>query len=1498
MTAILRADTKCRKFRTGEIPWSPKYQLIKNRIEFWNLMVKQLSGGKVHGYYLKRKKKAARLQHIDVKDIKQAKSMRATAYREDKRIRKTASKERQTFTRELAEAKAQEGNLTAAKYLDQMNRTETQRRNSRLIRFANNKVRGQALSRVIAQDADGQMKEHTSKAEIEEACLLAYGKRIRQASDTPFMIDPLYNCVGPLGFGPASKEILDGTFICPEGTDPHAKKLIDALQRPANVQEQPLTFSLPTYKRRWKRSREGTASGPSVQKFSHCIAGSRDDLVAQMEAQMAHIPFRGGYSPERWRHAMDVMLEKQKGNVNVDKLRTIVLMEAAFNDQNKALGRSMMYYAEQQGIIAKEQFGSRKRMSAIEHCVNKRLTFDLWRQKKRPGALCANDAKSCYDRITHSVASLSMQRAGVPPGPIISMFSTIQQMSHHIRTMYGDSTQSFNCDNGAKPVQGVCQGNGGGPQIWAVVSTPVLDMMRVNGHGIHFKAALSGEEVSFVGYAFVDDTDIGSSSLDKHASADDVTNQLQEALIDWEGGIRATGGALVPDKTHWFLISFLWKEGKWTYASSAEAPGEIAVKDSTGTQRTLRRLEPSAAERTLGVRLAPDGNNTAQYQHMRDLSNEWADRIRTGHLPRHLVWQSLQTTILKSLAYPLPATTLTEKQCLTILQPVLIAGLPRAGIARTFPRAVVYGPSKFGGLGIPHLYCEQHLDQIEMIIKFSKNSTQLTGQLFRLSLEQLQLETGIPRAAMRLPFKIFKPMVTPCLLTQLWEFLSQHDMRLETEPTTALTSRRGDSYIIERFIQAGFSGQELGRLNRCRLYLQVLTVADITTGDGKRIRRECLTGTSKYPSEYDWPTQGNPPKHDWTFWQQSLTNTFGRNGTLTHPLGNWTTLPVRWQWFFDAGTERLYRNDAPNIAEMFIRKPGRPSRNSVMRFEATSQLREAIPAEAVPATVEQVRRVLVLTGYANIEPTPTLASPTTLREAVNRLPQTSNWAVTDFKCADEGKHVAQAIKDGTCIAVSDGSYKNARGTACWIIEGPDPKYRVFCPHGIPGNATDQTAYRSELGGLYGISTMIKVLCDLHNIKQGETEIACDGLSALRRVTESHHVVRPRDKQFDIIEATRNVMASSPITWKHRHVKGHQDDFYGPLDRWSTLNVLCDLWAKDRWAEANPLDNSLPQTIHGEPWSLWIQDRKICNQLRASVTEHVLGPPCIDYWIGKGKMDAGNTTSIDWNVLEKAKKMVTLNRRHWVAKHATGFCATGKTMLRRGQWDTAACPRCHHEVEDAAHVTRCPEQDATKVWTKAIAKLEQWLGKQKTQRQIKTALIIGIQAWRSGTEPTHPPYSFPGLQETVDQQTRIGWQGLMEHFPASGWAETQQRYFEWLGSRKTGKRWMAALISKLWDIAWDMWDHRNDVVHRTGNDKDSIKLNKEIREELRTGHARLPADAQLVFRRGRSLLTAAPDVRRAWLMRIRAARKTRQSRDRRRRSEGDKQIMYSWLGLSR
>ena len=109
------------------------------------------------------------------------------------------------------------------------------------------------------------------------------------------------------------------------------------------------------------------------------MAAAQDREVAQVDYKMARLPYKTGYSPLRWRVGYDYMLLKKQGVYEVSKLCAILLFEADFNQNNKRLSRTMMYQAEDLQLLANEQFGSRKQHSAIDHCLNKVLMFDLSR---------------------------------------------------------------------------------------------------------------------------------------------------------------------------------------------------------------------------------------------------------------------------------------------------------------------------------------------------------------------------------------------------------------------------------------------------------------------------------------------------------------------------------------------------------------------------------------------------------------------------------------------------------------------------------------------------------------------------------------------------------------------------------------------------------------------------------------------------------------------------------------------------------------------------------------------------------------------------------------------------------------------------------------------------------------------------------------------------------------------------------------------------------------
>ena len=191
------------------------------------------------------------------------------------------------------------------------------------------------------------------------------------------------------------------------------------------------------------------------------------------------------------------------------------------------------------------------------------------------------------------------------------MFLPLQYLHHTIRCAYGTSDISYGSDEWEKPMQGVYQGNGAGPIIWAVVSSPILQILREDGYGTFFHTAISGRPIRIVGYAFVDDTDLIQTAKDGQ-TFDEVRDEMQKAMNLWEGLIKNTGGALAVDKCRWWGIDFHWTNGNWRYKTAAELSGTLTACDTYEQRDTIPQLEASNYYETLGVFLTADGNHTKQ----------------------------------------------------------------------------------------------------------------------------------------------------------------------------------------------------------------------------------------------------------------------------------------------------------------------------------------------------------------------------------------------------------------------------------------------------------------------------------------------------------------------------------------------------------------------------------------------------------------------------------------------------------------------------------------------------------------------------------------------------------------------------------------------------------------------------------------------------------------------------------------------------------------------
>jgi len=354
-------------------------------------------------------------------------------------------------------------------------------------------------------------------------------------------------------------------------------------------------------------------------------------------------------------------------------------------------------------------------MQAVEVNQNWTLAKNHIRGRRARAVIISNDAKGCFDRIAHVMAILALRRLGIPRPAMMSMITTIQQMQHYIRTAFRESEQSHGPNPSGPPPQGLIQGNGAAPAAWSAVTAILVDFMKGEGYGYEAWAPISQRAMTLVCFRFVDDTNLILNNDDPGVTSEDLIDEAQSELSMWEGLISATGGALAPEKSYWYLVE-VGPDSK--YVSKAKQPGSLFLHDK-GRSETIERLEVTEARKTLGIWSRPDGLMIDEVNALKSKALKWVDAVRTKRINPFEAWYSINHTIMKMIEYLLAATSISKKDMQDIMRPILQAALPKACIQKHCPRKLVHGTLMSKGFGVYDPSASQVIEHVHSLIRHS-----------------------------------------------------------------------------------------------------------------------------------------------------------------------------------------------------------------------------------------------------------------------------------------------------------------------------------------------------------------------------------------------------------------------------------------------------------------------------------------------------------------------------------------------------------------------------------------------------------------------------------------------------------------------------------------------------------------------------------------------------------------------------------------------------------
>jgi len=156
----------------------------------------------------------------------------------------------------------------------------------------------------------------------------------------------------------------------------------------------------------------------------------------------------------------------------------------------------------------------------------------------------------------------------------------------------------------------------------------------------------------------------------------------------------------------------------------------------------------------------------------------------------------------------------------------------------------------------------------------------------------MHLLIGVNLPLFSLNYKKYGHLAERGWITHIWEMCDKYEISIDGQYEQPTIARTNDSALMELLVKADiYDDKDLRSINKCRIYLEVQNMSDITDGSGTKIAY-CALHHIKDPeriSKYKWPKQPKPTKNDWNAWDDAIKNVWTTNETyhIQPKLGKW-----------------------------------------------------------------------------------------------------------------------------------------------------------------------------------------------------------------------------------------------------------------------------------------------------------------------------------------------------------------------------------------------------------------------------------------------------------------------------------------------------------------------------------------------------------------------------------------------------------------------------------
>lgn len=1137
-----------------------------------------------------------------------------------------------------------------------------------------------------------------------------------------------------------------------------------------------------------------------------------------------------GYSYDRWQTIVNALLEKDPGTPKIHRLRVIHLYEWDFNLILGVKWRQLLHRMCDSDMVNPSLYGGVPGKTTLDPVFIREMEYELCRLIRHPVVHFDNDAMSCYDRIPCFLANVASRKYGMNAKVCVVQGMTLRQAKYYLKTKFGLSDE-YVSHTQEMPWFGTGQGSGNSPMYWLVISSTLFDayQQRCTG-GATYHSADKSMTLQLHQLGFVDDV----MNRTNHSWETPDPDEALTALIDqasqdsqlWRDLIESSNQALELNKCKYHVIHYNFaNDGEPMVSTSDQPPAPLRVHDNTGQPVTITHVPNSKAIKYLGF-LKCIHNQTEQKDALKKKADGYARVVNCSPLSRTGARIFYRGIYKLSVDYVLPLTYFTESQLETVQKKAHKSFLNKCGYHRNTKLAVVYGPIHWGGIEFFHLYDLQGYGQVATFIKYWRTPKTQSGQMLRLVMSWIQYCAGTGSSVL-MDVETKMPHLESMWITSMRDYLASIGARLELlQEYIPERQREGDTYIMDHVLaHATFKPKQIKAINWCRLYLGVVTIADMSNAAGTHILQGMYDGDKtaiNNTNRWHQVHQKRPDSKSWKQWQRFCRLVAPWRCRLLNSLGDWivpvTQLRRQWQTWQVANSNQLYVLDDSGTFTSHQRLHACYDKDPLLE-------QQALPPDAMPVDVtdtDQTYRVGPNYHRWAEPPTPPVATwqmPDHFQTLSQPWEQQLLGAIELLVPQDE---LITAMTMAAVKVAADGSVQGSRASFGWVLSDKDGRRLARCNG--PAYGAKPTSYRAEA---YGILSAVRFFYHLQAKWQvtNAFHIYCDNKSMVNRSNENRRV--PDAKPNSTLESEWDVLAEIWTTlkmfpeWNITWIKGHQDDNtpYNRLELPAQLNVDADALA-DAYIVDNPDHpyNIVP-LLPTSGIQLHLPVGTITHNLKKAIRLARTEPAMREHLMDRFSWDEDTFEDIDWEGFRRAMGRLD-KHRVTLTKHVNNYVAVGRRVNRYDPKYPRECVTCGAAEETADHLILCPPRDQ---WRKdCLTAVRNHFSKDDNRWdapvELQELLLEGVKSVLEDRDPS-TIHCAQSVAHILAAQTAIGWGELFRGRLSCSWQQCQS---DFLGDRATkrvnGQTWSASIAQLLLQQWHNLWLERNGDRH--GHDKQS------------------------------------------------------------------------------